>query len=122
MDEPYFYVPITWTLFLLHFLIILFVPHYSDTSVRTSVLKIHQRLRLRVRTSVLIHQRLRLLVDKPTNHETAKSWPNVSTLSAHFRDRKHRQSLFKRLGVKGPAPSLVMGNFAEIQDKVLFLV
>ena len=44
------------------------------------------------------------------------------TLSAHFRDRKHRQSLFKRLGVKGPAPSLVMGNVAEIQDKVLSLI
>ena len=34
------------------------------------------------------------------------------------RNRRHKQEIFTRLGIKGPAPSFIFGNMAEIDQKV----
>ena len=36
------------------------------------------------------------------------------------RERRYKLSLFKRLGVDGPEPSLVFGNFGELMSKIWF--
>ena len=38
-----------------------------------------------------------------------------------LRDRRYKQEIFTRLGVKGPTPSLIMGNLSEIEQKVRIL-